>query len=97
MRAGPVQKEQHGELPYMPDAGESMYTLHGMPDPEAIGGLFPLIADPRNSLYGDVCDEEAAEAVDQLVPQTLASFAGRITKAAWRDLPSTYLICDNDP
>ncbi|MFI6744296.1 alpha/beta hydrolase [Nonomuraea sp. NPDC050451] len=81
---------------YMPDKGQSMYTLHGVPDPEDTDGLFPLTDEPRTSLYGDLPDAEAAQAVSELVNQTIRSFAEKVEAAAWRNIPSTYIITEQD-
>jgi pimeloyl-ACP methyl ester carboxylesterase len=81
---------------YMPDKGQSMYTLHGVPDPEDTGGLFPLGDEPRTSLYGDLPDAEAEQAVSRLVNQTVRSFAEKVDAAAWRTIPSTYIITEQD-
>ncbi|MFG6200364.1 alpha/beta hydrolase [Nonomuraea sp. JJY05] len=81
---------------YMPDKGQSMYTIHGIPDPEDTDGLFPLVGDPRTSLYGDLPDAEAEQAVSKLVDQTVRSFAEKVEAAAWRNIPSTYIITEQD-
>ncbi|MER6943111.1 alpha/beta hydrolase [Nonomuraea sp. NPDC000554] len=81
---------------YMPDKGQSMYTLHGIPDPEDMSGLFPLISEPRTSLYGDLTDAEAEQAMSELVQQTVRSFAEKVHAAAWRDIPSTYIVTEQD-
>ncbi|XVU28907.1 alpha/beta hydrolase [Actinoplanes sp. CA-054009] len=81
---------------YVPDTGESMYTLHGMPPPDDTSGFFPRPADPRATLYGDLSDEDAAAATAELVDQTLASVTGRATRAAWHDIPSAYVATTDD-
>ncbi|XVU21677.1 alpha/beta hydrolase [Actinoplanes sp. CA-054009] len=82
---------------FMPDAGESMYTLLGIPAPDEIpAGLFPLPADPRNALYHDVPDAEAEAALKELVGQTHSSFATPVDRAVWHDVPSTYIVADDD-
>ncbi|MBB5773977.1 pimeloyl-ACP methyl ester carboxylesterase [Nonomuraea jabiensis] len=81
---------------YMPDKGQSMYAIHGLPDPEDTSGLFPLGDEPRVSLYGDLPDAEAEQAVSKLVNQTLRSFAEKVDAAAWRSVPSTYIITEQD-
>ena len=81
---------------YMPDKGQSMYTLHGLPDPDDMSGLFPLIDDPRTSLYGDLTDAEAEQAMSELAQQTVRSFAEQVDAAAWRDIPSTYIVAEHD-
>jgi hypothetical protein len=70
---------------YMPDKGQSMYTIHGLPDPEDISGLFPF-NEPRTSFYGDLPDAEAERAVSRLVNQTVRSFAEKVDAAAWRNI-----------
>jgi pimeloyl-ACP methyl ester carboxylesterase len=81
---------------YMPDEGQSMFRLHGAPDPEDTDDLFPLIADPRNSLYGSLTGDEAAEAIAQLVEQRAQAFGDRVTVAAWHTVPSTYIVTEDD-
>ncbi|GAA2209019.1 alpha/beta hydrolase [Nonomuraea monospora] len=81
---------------HMPDKGQSMYTIHGLPDPEDTSGLFPRSDEPRVSLYGDLPDAEAEEAVSRLVNQTARSFAEKVDVAAWRSIPSTYIITEQD-
>ncbi|GAA0374779.1 alpha/beta hydrolase [Microbispora corallina] len=81
---------------YMPDKGQSMYAIHGLPDPEETSGLFPLSNEPRVSLYGDLPDGEAEQAVSKLVNQTIRSFAEKVDVAAWRSIPSTYIITEQD-
>ncbi|MEV0229276.1 alpha/beta hydrolase [Nonomuraea sp. NPDC050786] len=81
---------------YMPDKGQSMYTIHGIPDPEDTDGLFPLIDEPRTSLYGDLPVAEAEQAVSTLVNQTVRSFAEKVEAAAWRNIPSACIITEQD-
>ncbi|MGI5520283.1 alpha/beta hydrolase [Micromonospora sp. CA-259024] len=81
---------------YQLDRGESMFSFHGAPDPAETEGMFPLIADPRNSLYADLSDADAEAAISQLVDQRLQSFADRVAEPAWRSIQSTYIICAND-
>ena len=81
---------------YLPDVDGSMFTLHGAPDPEDTTGLFPTIGSPRISLYADLSDEESAAAESRLIDQTALSFAGRVTAAGWKHIPTTYIISDQD-
>ncbi|WP_165947158.1 alpha/beta hydrolase [Micromonospora sp. 15K316] len=81
---------------YVPDVNESMFTLHGMPDPDSTEGLFPIGSDPRAQLYADVPDAVAERAISQLVEQRLQPWADRATGAAWRTLPSTYILTERD-
>jgi pimeloyl-ACP methyl ester carboxylesterase len=81
---------------YMPDEGQSMYDIHGLPAPDDTSGVFPLIDDPRASLYGDLSDDEAQREISRLVDQSLRSFAEKVTQPTWRSTPSTYIICEKD-
>jgi pimeloyl-ACP methyl ester carboxylesterase len=81
---------------YVPDVGESMYTLHGMPDPESADGLFPTSADPRAQLYSDLPEEDGNLAVSRLVDQLHRPFADRVTRAAWHTVPSSYVVTERD-
>lgn len=54
------------------------------------------VPDPRTSFYLD-CDPAAAEAAAaRLQPHCLGAFAAESTRAAWQELPSTYLLCEQD-
>lgn len=81
---------------YLLDDGESMYSRHGMEVPGDTSGLFPRPENPGPALYHDVPEEVAARAVADLVDQSLVSFTGTVTRAAWHDIPSTYIVCDDD-
>lgn len=81
---------------YLPDEGQSMYDIHGLPLPDDLDVPFPLIPDPRNSLYGDLPDDAAEQAVGKLVDQTTRSCAERVTRAGWKTVPSTYIVCERD-
>jgi pimeloyl-ACP methyl ester carboxylesterase len=81
---------------YLPAVGQSMYELHGIPAPDDPSGNFPLIDNPRVSLYGDLSDDEAENAVGQLVEQSHRSFVEKVTRAAWKTIPTTYIVCEKD-
>ncbi|GAA0467399.1 hypothetical protein Ade02nite_88760 [Paractinoplanes deccanensis] len=82
---------------YQLDQGESMFGFHGAPEPAETEGLFPIIDNPRTSLYADLPDDEAEAAVAQLVGQRLQSFCDRVTaEPAWRSIDSTYIVCEQD-
>ncbi|GAA3054419.1 alpha/beta hydrolase [Pseudonocardia yunnanensis] len=81
---------------YVPDIGESLFSLHGAPDPDSTEGLFPIGSDPRAQLYADVPEAVADLAVSRLVDQLRQPFADRVTRAAWHTVPSTYVITEND-
>jgi pimeloyl-ACP methyl ester carboxylesterase len=81
---------------YLPDENGSMFSLHGIPDPDEVGGFFPTIENPRTSLYGDLNDDQANFAESILVNQTMRSFVDRVTAAGWKDIPTSYIITDED-
>lgn len=80
------------------DAGESLLG--------AVGGQIPswwiidgdsVTADrPDETFYNDVQPQTAAWAQSRLLPSTFAAFTETITAAAWRCIPSTYVICERD-
>jgi pimeloyl-ACP methyl ester carboxylesterase len=81
---------------YLPTEGDSAAGIHGIPVPEDVEGIAPMIQDPRTSLYGDLSDEDAERAVGRMVEQSLRSFTQKTTRAAWRHTPSTYVVCEQD-
>lgn len=81
---------------FVPDVGESMFTIHGIPDPEETDGLFPIGDDPRAQLYADVPGPVAERAVADLVEQRIQPWVDRITEAAWHTIPSTYILTEQD-
>lgn len=60
-------------------------------------GTFTL--DPEQAirgLYADCEPDDAAKAVARLGPQAIAELRSVATRAAWHDIPSTYVICTRD-
>jgi pimeloyl-ACP methyl ester carboxylesterase len=86
---------------FMPDAGESLFSLTGgAPAPwiEILddGRSIPNADYVREHGYSD-CDEATREAaIARLRPQVTAPFRGEIEVAAWRSIPSTYVVCSED-
>jgi pimeloyl-ACP methyl ester carboxylesterase len=81
---------------YVPDVGESLYSLHGVPDPVDSEGLFPIPADPRAEFYADLSTADGDLAVGKLVAQRHQPFVDRVTRAAWHTVPSTYILAEQD-
>jgi len=81
---------------YVADVDESLFSLHGAPDPDSTEGLFPIGTDPRARLYADVPEAVADVAVSRLVDQRRQPFADHVTRAAWHTVPSTYIVAEND-
>lgn len=86
---------------YVPAEGESLDSIHGE-DPQAPGDedlsctASAFLDDPRTSLYGDLPEDQAEHAVGQLVEQSLRALREPVTRAAWRTVPSTYVLCEDD-
>ncbi|MEH1166258.1 alpha/beta hydrolase [Micromonospora sp. CPCC 205539] len=81
---------------YVPDVNESMFTIHGIPDPDDSDGLFPIGSDPRTQLYADVPEAVADQAISRLVDQRVQPWVDRVTEAAWRTVASTYILTEQD-
>jgi len=90
---------------FAPDAGESVNTLIANPVP---GAPVPPILPPQNgflaldrskfpaSFAGDVDAEQAAFMADSQTPWGLAAVGGAISKPAWKDKPSWFLVTTED-
>ncbi|GAA3732753.1 pimeloyl-ACP methyl ester carboxylesterase [Spinactinospora alkalitolerans] len=82
------------------DAGESLLGSVGGTPPEwwdvheADGYVDAL--DPAAVFYGDVAPETARAAIGALGHQSLASVTQPLREAAWRTIPSTYVVCERD-
>jgi pimeloyl-ACP methyl ester carboxylesterase len=51
---------------------------------------------PEEIFYNDCSPELTAASVARLVPQTRKSFADPITRTAWSEVPTTYVVCERD-
>jgi pimeloyl-ACP methyl ester carboxylesterase len=90
---------------FAPDAGESVNTLIADPPP---GAPVPPILPPvdgflfldrekfAGSFAADLPANEAAFMADSQVPWGVEALNGAITKPAWRDKPSWYLVATDD-
>ncbi|MHA6620234.1 alpha/beta hydrolase [Pseudonocardia sp. DLS-67] len=82
------------------DVGESLLSAVGGSPPSwwdvhrAEGYVDPL--RPFEIFYGDVRAHTARGAVARLGHQALAAFEQPLTRAAWRTIPSTYVVCERD-
>ncbi|KAL8957978.1 MAG: hypothetical protein Q9193_004873 [Seirophora villosa] len=52
--------------------------------------------DGEQKLYGDLPNSEASLWASRLVASSYSVQKTKLTRAAWRYIPSTYLICDKD-
>jgi pimeloyl-ACP methyl ester carboxylesterase len=53
-------------------------------------------AEPSALFYGDCAPEVAAGAIARLRPQNPATALRPLRAAAWRSVPSTYVVCERD-
>ncbi|PZG14041.1 alpha/beta hydrolase [Nonomuraea aridisoli] len=81
---------------WMPDEGQSLFDLEGSPTPDDVSGILPVLSEARTAFYGDMPDAEAEQAMSMLVEQTIRSFAEKVGAVAWRDIPSTYVVAEQD-
>src|SRR4051812_3547308 len=85
---------------FMLEPGESLLDVlpHQLPDwislDEAAGSH--IAQHTEEALYGDCEPAVAARAAARLTRQSVAAIAAPQTTAAWRQAPSTYLVCDRD-
>lgn len=82
---------------FVTDVGEPMLA-DGLPpwidvDPAA-GVCRPRT--PERVFYADVEPALAARAIARLIPHSLAAVMPPLSAAAWRAVPSSYLVCEND-
>jgi pimeloyl-ACP methyl ester carboxylesterase len=84
---------------FMLDAGESLFGLVGgrAPDWWIDNGDGSLgVAGPEEIFYNDCSPEVAAASVARLHPQSRASAEQPVEAVAWRDVPTTYVVCERD-
>ena len=85
---------------FMLDVGESLLDAlqHQLPDwialDEDAGSHIPRGAE--TALYHDCRPEVAANAAARMTRQSVAAIATPQTAAAWKQLPSTYVVCTQD-
>ncbi|MFF8096920.1 alpha/beta fold hydrolase [Streptomyces sp. NPDC016675] len=78
------------------DVGESLLGFYGVPTPPESDVTQAVPDDPIAQFYADVPSFEAGKAVERLLPQSTQSFTDAVERAGWRDIPSTYIVCEND-
>jgi pimeloyl-ACP methyl ester carboxylesterase len=87
---------------YLPEVGESLSSFGGEEpapflevDPE--GGTFTVRAEALAETFLQDCDAEIQRAaLARTARQSLAVIAAPVGAAAWRGVPSTYLVCAAD-
>jgi pimeloyl-ACP methyl ester carboxylesterase len=85
---------------FMLDAGETLYAACGSVDPEwwnVAADKSRLTSNTPAEVFYNTCSSEIAEAaVKELRTQSLPSFNQPVTKVGWREIPSAYIICEQD-
>jgi len=85
---------------FLLDVGESLWSAVGAvaPDWWAIDQERDLVdpVDPVRHFYGDLPTEQAQQAAAQLRHQRLSSFTQKLTCASWREVPTDYIVLDQD-
>jgi pimeloyl-ACP methyl ester carboxylesterase len=82
------------------DVGESLAGAAGGAQPgwwdvHAAEGYVDALR-PLEVFYADVEEGIARDAIMRLGHQSLVAFGQRVTRAAWRTIPSTYVVCEHD-
>lgn len=82
------------------DIGESLAIAAGGTPPDwwdvhAAEGYVD-VRRPLEIFYADVDEAVARDAIMRLGHQSLVAFGQRVTRAAWRTIPSTYVVCEQD-
>ncbi len=86
---------------FMPDAGESLFSLTGgEPAPwireQDDGRVLPDLELASSVFYAD-CDPLVQEqAIERLRPMPVAPFVEPVAGAGWHAIPSTYVVCAQD-
>lgn len=78
------------------DEGDSLSGQSGGQLPRGDTGTLPAHDDPRKHFYADAAPDDAERAAARLVPQTVKSFSEPLTAAAWKTVPSSYIVCEQD-
>ncbi|MDT6983306.1 alpha/beta fold hydrolase [Streptomyces lusitanus] len=78
------------------EAGASLVGESGGELPSGDTGTSPVPDDAAKALFNDIAAEEADRAVRRLTPQSVRSFSEPLTAAAWKTVPSRYIVCEHD-
>jgi pimeloyl-ACP methyl ester carboxylesterase len=85
---------------FMPDAGESLASITGEAAPwiDVLddGRTLPNLEWAAAVSYADCGAETRAHAIARVRPQAPTPFAHPVRAAAWREIPSTYVVCTED-
>ncbi len=80
------------------DVGESLLAAAGGQAPPwwEVHDRHIVTTTPEHVFYDDCPADLTADAVGRLGLQSRASFEQPLTRAAWRETPSTYVVCETD-
>ncbi|WP_081665341.1 alpha/beta hydrolase [Mycobacterium sp. UM_CSW] len=78
------------------DIGESLIELSGRVPWWKFEGDTTTPLDSREILFNDVPQEDSDRAIARLRPFTYKAVTETLTAAAWRSVPSTYVVCEDD-
>ena len=85
---------------FMPEEGESLFMLTGGPAPWITvledGRTLPDPEHAARMSYADCDPETRAAAIRRRRAQVRDPFADPVSAAAWREIPSTYVVCTED-
>jgi pimeloyl-ACP methyl ester carboxylesterase len=85
---------------FMPDAGESLFSITGGPAPWIVqqidGRVLPDPGLACDTFYGDCSPAVQQLSLERLRPMPTAPFSEPVPEAAWRTIPSTYVVCTQD-
>jgi pimeloyl-ACP methyl ester carboxylesterase len=85
----PDREDWFGDLP----VGPAFFT---MVEPHDDGTMTVKPDRARELFYADCTDADTAWAIDNLVPHSSVGAMGVQPRPAWREVPSTYVCCDDD-
>ncbi len=85
----------------LPDLGQSLADAVGAgPAPwvhPQADGTAVLRSEQLGELFFQDCDDGTfAEALNRAVPQSLVAFGQPVRRVAWREVPSTFVVCTED-
>jgi pimeloyl-ACP methyl ester carboxylesterase len=78
------------------DAGESLIQLSGRLWWWNVEGDTMTTRNTREILFTNVPQEESDRAIARMKPFSYVAVTEALTAAAWRTVPSTYIVCEKD-
>ena len=86
---------------YLPEIGESLSTFGGPEpapflDPDLANGTFGVRPEFLAGTFLQDCPDVADDAAKRLARQTLSVVGQPVSAAAWKQVPTTYVVCARD-